>query len=102
MDCTNEGKIFAFIGLHNTKTTCFALDKVTFPMGLYHLLLTKTTCFDHKIMIASQKIISPPSLLFLLHNSNFQYFEQIILAPSRFDPYSLRMTPLHCPLRIYA
>ena len=45
MNCTNEGKIFAFIGLHNTKTTCFALDKVTFPMGFYHLLLTKTTCF---------------------------------------------------------
>ena len=53
MDCTYEGKIFAFIGLHNTKTTCFALDKVTFPMGFYHLLLTKTTCFGHKIMIAS-------------------------------------------------
>ncbi len=85
MGCTNEGKIFAFIGLHNTKTTCFALDKVTFPMGLYHLLLTKTTCFDHKIMIASQKIISPPSLLFLLHNNNFQYFERIISAPVRFD-----------------
>ena len=85
MDCTNEGKIFAFIGLHNTKTTCFALDKVTFPMGLYHLLLTKTTCFGHKIMIASQKIISPPSLLFLLHNNNFQYFERIISAPVRFD-----------------
>ena len=81
MDCTNEGKIFAFIGLHNTKTTCFALDKVTFPMGLYHLLLTKTTCFGHKIMITSQKIISPPSLLFLLCNSNFQYFEQTISAP---------------------
>ena len=50
-------------------------------MGFYHLLLTKTTCFDHEIMIASQKIISPPSLLFLLHNSNFQYFERIISAP---------------------
>ena len=81
MNCTYEGKIFAFIGLHNTKTTCFALDKVTFPMGLYHLLLTKTTCFGHKIMIASQKIISPLSLLFLLHNSNFQNFEQTISAP---------------------
>ena len=45
MDCTNEDNFFAFIGLHNTKTTCFALDKVTFPMGFYHQIHTKTTCF---------------------------------------------------------
>ena len=27
MNCTNEGKIFAFIGLHKTKTSCFAREK---------------------------------------------------------------------------
>ena len=40
-----EGKLFAFICLHKTKTTYIALDKVTFPMGFYHQIHTKTTCF---------------------------------------------------------
>ena len=53
MNCTNEGKNFAFIGLHKTKTTCFALEEVTFPMEFYPLFQTKTSCFGHKIMITS-------------------------------------------------
>ncbi len=53
MACTYESKIFAFIGLHMSKTSCFAIDKVTFLMGIYPLFLTKTSCFGHKIMTTS-------------------------------------------------
>ena len=28
----NEGKMFAFIGLHYTKTSCFALEKIIFAV----------------------------------------------------------------------
>ncbi len=40
-----EGKNFAFICLHMSKTSCFAIDKVAFLMGIYPLFLTKTSCF---------------------------------------------------------
>lgn len=53
MACTYESKIFAFIGLHMSKTSCFAIDKVTFLMGIYPLFLTKTSCFGLALYIFS-------------------------------------------------
>ena len=37
MRCDYEGKIFAFISLHHTKTTCFTLEEVTFLRGFSDL-----------------------------------------------------------------
>ena len=36
MRCAYEGKIFAFIGLHHTKTSCFGLRKcIIAGSGIY-------------------------------------------------------------------
>ncbi len=48
-----EGKTFAFIRLHNTKTTCFGIDLVYTVTRNDTLFRTKTSCFGHKKMTTS-------------------------------------------------
>ena len=45
MCCVYEGKCFAFIHLHKTKTTCFGTDLVYTATRNDTLSQTKTTCF---------------------------------------------------------
>ena len=46
-----EGKTFAFIGLHKTKTSCFGMRLIHFTTLCNTLFQTKTSCFGHKMMI---------------------------------------------------
>ncbi len=59
MRCGYEGKCFAFIHLHKTKTTCFGTDLVYTATRNDTLSQTKTTCFAQSNHISFMRYVTP-------------------------------------------